>query len=67
MRRHRSEICFGRTLDQRILFYRERADDNLGRIDQTTTQLQREMWAHRSIRCAGAANAHCDVGRYWNE
>jgi hypothetical protein len=33
-----------RYLDQRILFYEERYDGNLGRIESETTRLQQEMW-----------------------
>jgi hypothetical protein len=32
-------------LDQRIRFYEERGDGNLGRIDSETTKLQQEMWS----------------------
>jgi hypothetical protein len=40
-------------LDQRILFYEERRDEHLARIDAETARLQREMWS--IVRAAAAA------------
>jgi hypothetical protein len=54
-------------LDQRVLFYTTRDDQQLRQIDARTAQLQTDLWSAVLVPAAALAHSHHRAGRFRHE